>query len=78
LKAIIFLDDGRLLGNALACHPLPTLLVRRSAVIRSTGTPGAATGSGLEPGMEFMPVIPGNECKNTAKRSISQRLKFFD
>ena len=48
--------------------------------MRSTGNPGAATrkGSGLEPGVELMPVIPETSLINTAKRSISQCLKFFD
>jgi hypothetical protein len=31
--------------------------------MRSRGTPGAAKGSGLEPGVELMPVVPGNEFK---------------
>ena len=35
------------LRNALACHPLPTLLVRRSAVMRSEGRVGPGQESSI-------------------------------
>ncbi len=47
--------------------------------MRSRGTPGAATrkGSGLEPGVELMPMVPGNEWQKYREEKYKSTLEIL-
>ena len=45
--------------------------------MRSRGTPGTAKGSGLEPGMEVMPVVPRNERQKYREKKYKSTLEIL-